>query len=458
MPGSASRDEGTSAARPTPALPDAPSPALVSSPAPSEAPSPALAPPPGNPRFPLFDGLRGIAVLAVLAFHSAEYSGRVGFGPLGRLAEVAGSEGVIVFFVISGFLLYRPFAAARADGRKRSSIGRYGRRRALRILPAYWAALTLLAIFPGIAGVFTGDWWRYYGYLQLYSTAGRSSGIQVGWTLCVEVSFYIVLPLWVILMRRLPDRGGFLRSEFAALAVLVLGGGAIQLAAGRGHLPYALGVSLAGQGAWLALGMALAVASVAVEREPGALAPVRRLAERPALLWAIALVAAAGLAALVPSHGLFGLIVTADVPQSIGRTVAKLLLQGLVALAFVFPAAFGGTSPGIPRKALAWRPFVALGVISYSFYLYHLPIVAFLATRHSTAFSATGLNLMAHVHTARTLVLYVLALAITTVVATISYRLIELPFLRRKERHRTRLADGPPDERAPTTARIIDAS
>ena len=81
------------------------------------APSPALAAPPGNPRFPLFDGLRGIAVLAVLLLHSSELSGRVGLGVGGRLGEAAGGLGVIVFFVISGFLLYRPFAAARATGR-----------------------------------------------------------------------------------------------------------------------------------------------------------------------------------------------------------------------------------------------------------------------------------------------------------------------------------------------------
>src|ERR1700744_5381240 len=117
MPGSASRDEGTSAARPTPALSDAPSPAL------SDAPSPALAPPPGSPRFPLFDGLRGIAVLAILSFHCAEYSGRIGLGPLGRVAAGGGGGGVIVFFVISVFLLSRPFAAARAGGKPRPSTG-----------------------------------------------------------------------------------------------------------------------------------------------------------------------------------------------------------------------------------------------------------------------------------------------------------------------------------------------
>jgi peptidoglycan/LPS O-acetylase OafA/YrhL len=447
MPGSASRDEATSAARPTPPLPD--------------APSPGLAPPPGNPRFPLFDGLRGLAVLAILAFHCAEYSGRIGFGPLGRSAEVAGGEAVIVFFVISGFLLYRPFAATRADGASRPSTRLYARRRALRILPAYWIALTLLAIFPGVVGVFTGDWWRYYGYLQLYSAHARNGGIQVAWTLCVEVTFYIVLPLGVIAMRRVPRAGtvaGFVGSELAALGLVVLGGGAVQIAVSRTHLPYALGVSLVGQGAWIALGMALAVLSVAGQRRPELTDPVRRLADRSELCWAAGGLAAVGLAVLIPRHGLFGLIATVDQPQSIPRTVAKLLLEGVLAIAFVLPAVFGDQRRGLPRRVLAWRPVVGLGVISYSFYLYHLPIVGLLAIDHSTAFSATGLNLMAHVHTARTLVLYVLALAVTAVVATISYRLIELPFLRRKERDKPRLVDDPPDERARTTARIIDAS
>jgi peptidoglycan/LPS O-acetylase OafA/YrhL len=447
MPGSASRDEGTSAARPTPALTD--------------APSPGLAPPPGNPRFPLFDGLRGLAVLAILAFHCAEYSGRIGFGPLGRSAEVAGGEAVIVFFVISGFLLYRPFACARVDGAQRPSTGLYARRRALRILPAYWIALTMLAIFPGIAGVFTGDWWRYYGYLQLYSQHARNGGIQVAWTLCVEVTYYIVLPIWVLAMRRLPRAGtvgGFVGSELAALGLVVLGGGAVQIAVSRGHLPYALGVSLVGQGAWIALGMALAVLSVAGQRQPGLIDPAHRLADHSELCWIAGALAVVGLALLIPRHGLFGLIATVEEPQSIPRTVAKLLLEGVLAIAFVLPAVFGDQRRGLPRRVLAWRPVVGLGVISYSFYLYHLPIVGLLAVKHSTAFSATGLNLMAHIHTARTLVLYVLALAITAVVATISYRVVELPFLRRKERDKPRLVDDPPDERAPTTARIIDAS
>jgi peptidoglycan/LPS O-acetylase OafA/YrhL len=420
-----------------------------------------LAPPPGNPRFPLFDGLRGIAVLAILSFHCAEYSGRIGFGPLGRLAEVAGGEAVIWFFVISGFLLYRPFAAARADGRQRPSSGRYARRRALRILPGYWIALTLLAILPGVIGVFTGDWWRYYGYLQLYSAHTRNGGIPVAWTLGVEVTYYIALPLWAMLMRRLPGaptRRGFLRSELSSLAIVMVVGVAGQIAVSRGHLPYALGVSLAGQCVWLAIGMALAVVSVAIQRERSAPALVRGIADRPELCWAIGVAATIGLMLLVPSHGLFGLIATVEVAQSVPRTITKLGLEGLLALMFVLPAILGEGRRGVPHKVLAWRPVIWLGVISYSFYLYHLPIVALLAIKHTNAFSATGLNLMAHVHFARTTVLYVLSLAITGVVATVSYRLVELPFLRRKERKDTRLRAPSAEERAQPDSPIINVS
>jgi peptidoglycan/LPS O-acetylase OafA/YrhL len=425
------------------------------------APSPALVAPPGNPRFPLFDGLRGIAVLAILAFHCAEYSARIGLGPLGRLAEVAGVEAVIVFFVISGFLLYRPFAVARATGRRPPSTARYGRRRALRILPGYWIALTVLAIFPGIAGVFTGDWWRYYGYLQLYSSHARGSGIQVAWTLCVEVTFYLVLPLWAILLRRLPGAAtnrGFLRSELSALAVVALGGLAVQVAVTRGHLPYVLGSSLLGQCAWMAIGMALAVLSVAVQRDGGALALVRGLADRSELCWAIGLVAAAVLALLVPRQGFFGLVASIDIAQSLPRTIAKLGLEGLLAVAFVLPAIFGDQGRGLPRTVLSWRPFIGLGVISYSFYLYHLPIIGLLAIKHTNAFSATGLDLMAHVHFARTTLLYLLSLAITAVVATVSYRLVELPFLRRKERRNPQLHTASTEERAENDAPIIRVS
>src|SRR4051794_25208005 len=107
---------------------------------------PAVAPPPGNPRFPLFDGLRAIAALSVLVYHTSAYSGAqresIVAPVLARL-----NTGVVIFFAISGFLLYRPFVAARMDARPGPGTFKYARRRFLRIVPAYWVALTILAFY-----------------------------------------------------------------------------------------------------------------------------------------------------------------------------------------------------------------------------------------------------------------------------------------------------------------------
>jgi Acyltransferase family len=103
-------------------------------------PSLAFAAPPGNPRFPLFDGLRGVAVLAVLLLHSSEFSGRVGLGVGGRLGEAAGGLGVIVFFVISGCFTAR--SGGQSHRRRGSSGMRHGQRIAVNLRRQSWIVRT----------------------------------------------------------------------------------------------------------------------------------------------------------------------------------------------------------------------------------------------------------------------------------------------------------------------------
>ena len=106
-------------------------------------------PPPGNPRFPLFDSLRGLAALAIVLTHVGLGSGanyNAAYGALLARLDI----GVTLFFVLSGFLLYRPFVAARIEDRPALRLRDYARRRVLRIVPAYWLALTVLAIWPGL--------------------------------------------------------------------------------------------------------------------------------------------------------------------------------------------------------------------------------------------------------------------------------------------------------------------
>ena len=373
-------------------------------------------------------------MLGILVFHSAELSGRVGFGLSGRAAEVFGSVVPTLFFVISGFLLYRPFVQARATGRAAPSTGRYARRRALRILPAYLSALTILAIWPGITGPFSGDWWRYYGYLQLYSQRTVSGGIPVAWTLCVEMSFYIALPIWALAVRRSSRVDTLIRSELAPLAIAAAAGILVQLAVARHAVSYLLGSSIAGQCTWLCLGMALAVLSVAGRQDRGRFGALHTLGEHPGRCWIGSAVALAGLMALVPRGGVYALIAIVHTKQSLGATLARTVLSGALVTLLVLPAIFGEPGEGVPRRVLGSRALVGLGVISYSFYLYHLTISELIAWgRAPAAFSASGLNLLAHLHTARTIVLFLVSLAATIVVAAVSYRVVELPLLRRKE-------------------------
>jgi peptidoglycan/LPS O-acetylase OafA/YrhL len=421
------------------------------------APSPAFAAPPGNPRFPLFDGLRGIAVLCVLLLHSSELSGRVGLGVGGRLGEAAGGLGVIVFFVISGFLLYRPFAAARAAGGHGPPVRRYARRRALRILPAYWIVLTILAGFPAVAGVFTGHWWRYYGFLQAYFGGSTSSGIPVAWTLCVEVTFYLTLPLWAgVLARKAPaSRRSFVISELIPLTCLAVIGLTVQILAARHSVSSVLGSTLPGEGVWFAIGMAVAVLSVVDHAAPSRPFAVGWLCDRPWICWTVGLAALVGLMAMVPSGGIFGLAASVQQPQPASQTLLRLGLEAIVTTSLILPAVFTGRRSGLPRRILGSWPLVRLGVISYSFYLWHLTIVEFIAIGHTSSFSATGLNLMAHLHSARMTVLFLVSLAVAVPISTASYRLFELPFLRRKERKDVDLRSPPADERAQRDAPII---
>jgi peptidoglycan/LPS O-acetylase OafA/YrhL len=402
---------------------------------PTEAPSPALAPPPGNPRFALFDALRGIAVLCIIAYHVTSITGAMNNSVLGDLYAVLGNQALIFFFVISGFLLYRPYAAAHAAGRRPPNAARYGRRRACRILPAYWTALTILAIFPGIIGVFTGDWWRYYFFLQVYSSRTLGGGIPPAWSLCVEVTFYLSLPLWALLVRRIRARvvPTWLWSELTPLLLVALFGALVQLAASRLLISQLLATTLLGECTWIALGMMLAVLSVADAHRALPARGVGFVAGHPGLCWLGAAACLVAATAILHPGGLFNIIVSLRTSQPIPRTLAGILLTAGLSAFLVAPAVFGEGRGGWPRRVLAWRPLVYLGVISYSVYLYHLVVAQLLGESSDPLhFSSSGLGLVGKVHTLGTPLMFILTLAGSVLIATISYHFIELPFLKRK--------------------------
>lgn len=383
----------------------------------SAAPSPAVAPPPGDPRFALFDALRGMAILAVVTFHVVGIAGALDHRAVGDVVAILGPQAPILFFAISGFLLYRPHVAARAAGAPPPSIARYARRRVLRIVPAYWLALTVLAIYPGIVGVFSGDWWRYYGFLQLYWADSYAHGISVAWTLCVEAAFYVVLPFWALAVRRLGH-------ELLPLAVVALAGVAVQVGAAHNDVSDLAASTLLGQCTWIAIGMALAVASVRVEHPP------RLVVAHPGWCWWGAAAAFAGLVLVLRTDLVFAQATTFTEAAPVAKTLIGLSLSAALTVLLMAPAIFGERAGGVPRRVLALPPLVWLGVLSYSIYLWHLPIAQVLGLDRDPAhIDARGLDLAAHVSAP---VLWLIAMAASLVVATASYRLVELPFLRRK--------------------------
>lgn len=224
-----------------------------------------------------FDGLRALAAGAIVVYHLAFVL--AGFDVAGRDWLTRLNIGVPIFFVISGALLYLPFAVARREGRAAPSLRDYAARRIARIVPAYWVALPLVALLLGLSGVLTLEGLVRYGlFLQIYSPATFTGGIGQAWTLDVEVVLYAFLALWVGALaaahgRTLRPAAGVWLTAGAAAGFLVLGaldpGGAVTIRNLTDHL------------AKTAIAVAL-VAPVALRAGPGlwSSAPMRWLGVR----------------------------------------------------------------------------------------------------------------------------------------------------------------------------------
>lgn len=378
--------------------------------------------------FPCIDGLRAVAAVMVVAFHVAERAGLNRADTTSWVADYTsqlGRLGVAVFFTISGFLLYRPFAAAHLEGRPAPALGRYFRRRFLRIFPAYWLALLGFALLasPAVRDSITADLLLRISLLQGYSKDLALSGVSVAWTLTIELTFYLVVPLYAWLVRRLGQglgRGQMLTAEWVGLGAFYCIG-----LLGRALLSDKV-LPIGGLAAWtdlFAVGMLIAVVRANQKRGGGLPALFRYLGRFPTLAMAMALELVWVVALLDVPRGFQ--------PKTLSIEYSRHFLYGFVGLLLLAPLVFGNQQRTPYRRVMRSFPLRWTGEVSYGLYLWHV-LVLYLLTTDTPAAELSFWPMFAA------------TLAITLVIASASWVLLERPIQHVQFRHLVPTGDPGP--------------
>jgi peptidoglycan/LPS O-acetylase OafA/YrhL len=395
---------------------------------------------PGHLTYPGLDGLRALAVLAVVVTHCAFWTGRYERG-WGMTALARLDSGVAVFFVLSGFLLVRPWLTAARTRGPRPSTRVYALRRVARIMPAYLAAVTLaLLTLPQNDDATPADWLRHLFLVQIYQYGWMREGLTQTWSLATEVAFYVILPFVgaaIVWSMRRRWRPGALVAGLALVALLPLPWYAF-LERASGSIWVSAGYWLPGFAGWFAGGMALAV--IRSHLDSGAAPPRSRwwlaeeLGRHPLTCWALA--AVTFFIASTPVAGPRSLVAS-----TVAEAVTKQTLYLVMALALVWPAVFGDAR--LTRAVLGNRVMRFSGDISYGVFLYHLVVL-----------DAVMVLLDNQVFTGRVIHVLPLTLAGSVAIATVSFRFLERPIIRWA--HRRPLGVAAPSagtERTPSASR-----
>src|SRR5262245_18781866 len=376
----------------------------------------------GATYFPELEALRGLAIVLVFVFHADgslvfPFVTRAGSWPSPALAYIqSGHTGVTLFFILSGFLLSLPFLE-EAYGGRRVSRSRFYARRALRILPLYYAAVVVGTL---ITSRTAADLWRGVPYLFFVeSKHGLTTPIppfsDVWWSLATEVQFYAVLPLIALTF------GWPLRRTLLLLAAY----GGAYAAVASGWLvprlePWFRAQSLLGRGPLFLLGILAAwLWSRHGEALRGRLAATRWLAIGGADVLLFAVVAALGcLLQWATFRGFMALEVT---PEHVWHLLEGVAWTAVLLMVLLLP---------LRARALVSNPVLArLGVLSYSIYVLHRPVLEYTLSLWRRLLPQTPLGWDALAGS-----WFVLTTALCLGLASLTYRLIERPFLVRKER------------------------
>jgi peptidoglycan/LPS O-acetylase OafA/YrhL len=346
---------------------------------------------------PAVEGMRACAAMGVVITHVAFQTGHSS-GVDGRLFgrfDLA----VAVFFALSGFLLWRGHAAAARDLGPRPLTGHYLRSRVVRIMPAYLGAVVvILTLLPDADHASPTVWLANLTLTQIYVPLTLTGGLTQMWSLSVEVSFYVALPILALLARRIPV--GARVPVIAALAVLSWAWGWVPLFSVHSGAVNPLNWPPAFF-SWFAAGMLLA------EWVHSPIGLPHRLARRRVLMAVIAVLAF--VVAASPLAGPEGLI-----PGTATQFAVKTSMGSLVAFALVAPLVLDRVDT--PHRLLGNVGMVTLGRWSYGLFIWHLAALAMVFPVIGT-FPFTG----------DMPTVLVLTLIFGFAIAAVSYALVEAP-------------------------------
>jgi peptidoglycan/LPS O-acetylase OafA/YrhL len=394
---------------------------------------------------PGLDGLRALAVTAVIAYH-------LGYG-----WAQGGLLGVGVFFTLSGYLitdiLVGQFAASG-----RVKLGDFWMRRARRLLPALFVMLAVVTVWvnafnrafiPGYrgdviaSGLYVNNWWYIFQHDSYYSRFAPPAPLDHLWSLAVEEQFYLVWP-WVVLAMVLV--AGYLvkrrRVRLLGPGTHVGGsadGGSVAASAPGGQRGQAGGNDfLSGRARWAMAGVALVLAAasaieMAMLYHPG-YDPTRVYEGTDTRAFGLLVGAAvamvyptrrgartlsAGSRRLLDVAGLAGLVV---VVLLVWRTneYSDFMFRGgleLLSVATALVVAAAATPGGLLGRALGWTPMRWVGVRSYGIYLWHYPIIVLTAAAGTVGTPVSAVRA-------------VILVAVTVAIAAASWRFVEDPIRR----------------------------
>jgi peptidoglycan/LPS O-acetylase OafA/YrhL len=344
---------------------------------------------------PAVEGMRACAAMGVVVTHVAFQTGHSS-GAAGRLFgrfDLA----VAVFFALSGFLLWRGHAAAARGLGPRPRTGHYLRSRVVRIMPAYLVAVVvILTLLPDADHASPTVWLANLTLTQIYVPLTLTGGLTQMWSLSVEVSFYLALPLLALLARRLPV--GARVPAIAALAALSWAWGWVPLHGPSGINPLNWPPAFF---SWFAAGMLLA------EWVHCGVGAPHRLARHRVVMAVVAVLAY--LVAASPLAGPEGLV-----PGTAAQFAVKTAAGSLVAFALVAPLVLDRVDT--PHRLLGSTAMVTLGRWSYGLFVWHLAALAMVFPVLGT-FPFTG----------RMPSVLALTLIFGWAIAAVSYALVESP-------------------------------